>query len=254
MFDATIFQLQDFKTIRKGVDGCTINDVVLAVCSGGLRRYLMHHDELPEKSLVAWVPINARPKEPRKKGIENSSNNITAMTTELHTQIEDPIERLNAIRNSTVQSKEAKTGLSARMMTDLSQHVSAATQVVAARLVLNAGLAARVCNLFISNVPGPQIPLYMNGAKGVYNFGMAPLADGMGLFIATPSYNGVISFGVTSTREILPDIRFFIECLEASLGELLKAVDREDQAKQTPPKKKASKKKAPAKKSSAKRP
>ncbi len=244
MFDAAIFQLQDFKTIRKGIEGCTINDVVLAVCSGGLRRYLLHHEELPEKSLVAWVPINARPKGPKKKGIENSANNITAMTTELHTQIEDPIERLNAIRNSTLQSKEAKSGISARMMTDLSQHVSAATQVVAARLVLNAGLAARMCNLFISNVPGPQIPLYMAGAKGISNFGMAPLADGMGLFIATPSYNGQISFGVTSTREILPDIRFFVECLEASLGELLKAAERETQVAAG----KSEKRKAPAKK------
>jgi WS/DGAT/MGAT family acyltransferase len=254
MFDAAIFKLQDFKTIRKGVEGCTINDVVLAVCSGGLRRYLMHHDELPGKSLVAWVPINARPKGPVKKGIENSSNNITAMTTELHTQIEDPIERLNAIRNSTLQSKEAKSGISARMMTDLSQHVSAATQVVAARLVLSAGLAARMCNLFISNVPGPQIPLYMNGAKGVYNFGMAPLTGGMGLFIATPSYNGTISFGVTSTREILPDIRFFIECLEASLAELLKAVAREAEADKAAEKSKPARKKAPKKKAAKKTP
>jgi hypothetical protein len=84
-------------------------------------------------------------------------------------------------------------------------------------------MAPKLCNLFISNVPGPQTPLFMNGAKILHSYGMTPLANGMGLFIATPSYNGQISFCVTSTREILPDIDFFIECLEESQGELLQA-------------------------------
>lgn len=235
MFDAAVFDLADFKAIRKAVEGATINDVVLAVSSGALRRYLMHHDELPEDSLVAWVPINARPKGGAGNGIEESSNNISAMTAAIHTDIEDPLERLQAIRETTRRSKEAKSGLSARLMTDLSQHVPAATQAVAARLVLNAGIAGRMCNLFVSNVPGPQVDQFMNGALMVHNFAMAPLADGMGLFIATPSYNGEFTFGVTSTREIMPDIRFFITCLEDSLDEL-KAMSK--------PKRKARKKAA----------
>jgi hypothetical protein len=77
-----------------------------------------------------------------------------------------------------------------------------------------------MCNLFISNVPGPQIPMYMNGARMVRSVGLAPLADGMGLFIGTPSYDGKMSFNVISTREVLPDIEFFMACLEASLAEL----------------------------------
>jgi hypothetical protein len=89
------------------------------------------------------------------------------------------------------------------------------------KLVLQTGLAARVCNLFVSNVPGPQFPVYMNGAKQVGSYGLAPLGDGMGLFIGTPSYNGKMSFNVISTREIMPDISFFIECLQLSLNELL---------------------------------
>ena len=124
-------------------------------------------------------------------------------------------------------------------MTDLSQHVPAATQVVASRLVLNAGRSVRMCNLFISNVPGPQVPLYMNGAKQVGAFGMAPLANGMGLFIATPSYNGQLFFNVTSTREVMPDIQFFVECLQKSLDELKSAAM---------PKKKTAKKKKTSKK------
>jgi WS/DGAT/MGAT family acyltransferase len=218
MFDATEFLLEDLKAVRPLVSGCTINDVVLAICSGALRRYLEHHDELPEESLVAWCPINARPG--GASDTEAPGNNISAMTTSIHSDVEDPVERLRRIQMSTSRSKEAKSGLSARLMTDITRHVPAATQVLASRLVLRTGLAARVCNLFVSNVPGPQEQMYMNGARQAGSFGMAPLGDGMGLFIATPSYNGKISFAVTSTREILPDIRFFVECLEAALEEL----------------------------------
>ena len=108
-------------------------------------------------------------------------------------------------------------------------------------LVLRAGAAQRVCNLFISNGPGPQQPLYMAGALNVHSVGMAPLADGMGLFIGTPSYNGEITFNVTSTRHILPDIDFFVECLRQSLGELKAAAEAPPA-----PKKKKRKKKAAA--------
>ncbi len=222
MFDARAFPLADFKAIRELVPEATINDVVLSICGGGLRRYLEHHDELPDESLVAWVPINAR----SGTGADPDSpgNNISSMTVPLFTDVEDEVERLTAIRAATKKSKEAKAGVSARLMTDLSKHVPAATQVLAGRLVLRAGMASRMCNLFISNVPGPQVPLYMNGAQQVGAYGLAPLVNGMGLFIATPSYNGEMTFNVTSTREILPDIDFFVDCLEASLNELRAAV------------------------------
>jgi WS/DGAT/MGAT family acyltransferase len=222
MFDARAFSLDDLKSIRTLASGATINDVVLAICSGGLRRYLEHYDELPDESLVAWVPINARSiadTNPNSPG-----NDITSMTVPLFTDIEDSVERLAAIRAATKESKEAKAGVSARLMTDLSKHVPAATQVLAGRLVSRVGMVSRMCNLFISNVPGPQVPLYMNGALQVGAYGLAPLVNGMGLFIATPSYNGEITFNVTSTREILPDIDFFVDCLEASLDELKTAV------------------------------
>ena len=219
MFNAIEVDLDDLKAVRQLAPGCTINDVVLAVCAGALRHYLMHHDELPDESLVAWVPINARAG--GASDTESPGNNITAMTTPIHTEEADPGRRLERIQASTSLSKEAKSGLSARLMTDITKHVPAATQVLVSRLVMQTGAAARVCNLFISNVPGPQFPLYMNGAKQVGSYGLAPLGDGMGLFIGTPSYNGRMSFNVISTREILPDIDYFMECLELSLNELL---------------------------------
>jgi hypothetical protein len=142
------------------------------------------------------------------------------MRAPIFTNEPDALKRLKRIHQATVSSKEARSGLSARLMTDITQHVPAATQVLASRLILRSGAAARFCNLFISNVPGPQIPMYMNGARMVRSVGLAPLADGMGLFIGTPSYDGQMSFNVISTREVLPDIEFFMACLEASLAEL----------------------------------
>jgi hypothetical protein len=145
------------------------------------------------------------------------------MTAAIHTDIAEPVARLKAIKETTQQTKEAKSGVSARLMTDISQHVPSATQVLAARLITRVGTGPRVCNLFVSNVPGPQVPMYLAGAVQVSNYGMAPLNNGMGLFIATPSYNGSMTFGVTSTREIMPDIAFFISCLNESFDELMKA-------------------------------
>ncbi|NNC77128.1 MAG: wax ester/triacylglycerol synthase family O-acyltransferase [Woeseiaceae bacterium] len=242
MFDAMRAPLEDLKAIRVAVPGSTINDVVLAICGGGLRHYLEHHNELPDDPLVAWVPINARTSSASPNDLPG--NRVTSMTAPIFTDVEDPIERLNHVMDATRQSKAAKSGISARLMTDLSQHVPAATQVIASRLVLKTARTQRMCNLFISNVPGPQVPLYMTGAQQVGAFGMAPLGNGMGLFIATPSYNGWISFNVTSTREILPDIQFFIECLERSLADLKSATK--------PKKKKATRRKVRSVKSGSK--
>lgn len=233
MFDACEFALDDLKVIRALHVGVTINDVVLAVCAGALQRYLSHHAELPDDSLVAWVPINARP----RGGDVSDGNNISAMTVPIYTDEPDTLERLKKINRATRASKEARSGISARLLTDVTRHVPAATQVMASRLLLRSGMAARLCNLFISNVPGPQIPTFMNGARMVRSVGLAPLADGMGLFIGTPSYDGKISFNVISTREILPDIEFFMECLVASLEEL--------RALAAPPKKKPRRKVKP---------
>ncbi|MBR9909298.1 MAG: wax ester/triacylglycerol synthase family O-acyltransferase [Gammaproteobacteria bacterium] len=222
-FDATRFPLADLKAIRLAVKGATINDVVLAICSGGLRTYLKKHNELPAESLVAWVPINTR----SKNDDAADGNNISAMTAPIFTQIEEPISRLRSIYQATQQSKEAKSGVSAKLMTDLSKHIPAATQLMASKLLLQNNSKLRMCNLFVSNVPGPQQAYYMQGAKVIATYGLTPISDGMGLFINTPSYDGNIMFNIVSTREIMPDIRFFIECLESSMVDLKQAAAAE---------------------------
>lgn len=220
MFDATVFSLAKMKQIKDSIEDSTINDVVLAICAGALRIYLEHHEELPDDPLVAIAPVNKRGK---GRDSEIPGNKISAMAVALPTNIDDPIERLLTIRDTTRQTKAAKSGISARLMTDLSQHVPAATMAGVARIVAGGRFTSKLCNLFISNVPGPQETLYMNGARLLHTYGLAPLADGMGLFIATPSYNGEMTFSIISAREIMPDIEFFRECLEQSFDELLEA-------------------------------
>ncbi len=223
VFDATDFAIADLTRIRGLVEGSTINDVILAICSGGLRRYLIHHKELPKDTLVAIAPINRRTS---GREAENPGNNISAMSVELATNLADPVERLAAIRAYTSAAKEAKTGLSARVMTDLTKHIPGATMAGVARLLTSPRFAPKAANVFISNVPGPQFPLYMVGAKVTHQFGLAPLAHNMGLFIATPSYNGRVSFSITSERKIMPDVAFFRECIEAAFRELSEAQPR----------------------------
>jgi len=221
MFEGTHFRLDELKQIKNAVEGSTINDVVLAICSGALRSYLEFHNELPADPLVAIAPVNARG---RRGDAEMPGNNISAMSVALPTYVADPVERLQIIRDTTRQTKAAKTGISARLMTDLTKHVPAATMAGVARIIAGGRFTSKLCNLFVSNVPGPQQTLYMNGAKLLHTYGMAPLADGMGLFIATPSYNGEMTFSIISSREIMPDIEFFRECIDASFNELFESI------------------------------
>ena len=217
MFDAVTFDLDELKKMRLKVRDATINDVVLAICSGALRHYLTKHKELPKESLVAVAPVNAR----SRSGDEaNPGNNISAMTIKIWSNIADPVKRLEAIKDTTRETKAAKSGLSARIMTDLTKHIPGVTMAGVARILTDERFAPKMSNLMVSNVPGPQIQLYMNGAKLTHQYGLAPLAHGMGLFIATPSYNGTISFSIISDRKMMPDIEFFRECLQRAFNEL----------------------------------
>ena len=220
VFDSTAFQLSDFKPIRDLVEGATINDIVLAVCSGALRKYLGHHKELPSESLRSFVPVNVRAKKGSLQEAEHPGNNISTMSPLLHTNIADPIERLAAIQAETKEQKAARRGISARLMTDVTRHIPASTQLLAARLMMRSEMAGRMTNVCISNVPGPQVPVYMNGARLVTQMGLGPLSDRMGLFIAVTSQNGRISFSATSCRRTMPDVDFFMECVRESFQEL----------------------------------
>lgn len=270
VFDSSTFSLEDFKPMRGLVKGATINDMVLAICSGALRKYLGHHKELPGESLRAFVPVNVRgPKGGARGGArrgtrgqskdnlrqtEQPGNNISTMSPLLYTNISDPMERLHAIYAETREQKAARKGISARLMTDVTRHIPASTQLLAARLAMRSEMAGRMTNVCISNVPGPQVPVYMNGATLVNQMGLGPLADRMGLFIAVTSYNGQMTFSATSCRRTLPDVELFMEYLRQSFNELLELAKNKPAPKteQTKPKrvaKKAAKKTTSSEKS-----
>ncbi|NRA07348.1 MAG: wax ester/triacylglycerol synthase family O-acyltransferase [Myxococcales bacterium] len=218
------FSLDEIREIRRCVPGATVNDVVLSVCSGALRRYLDHHGELPEESLVAMAPISVRAEAERS----SAGNQISVMFVTLFTQIADPLERLERVHKETQNSKVSAEAVGARTMTDITQFMPGALAGLATRLYTRFGLANSIrpfLNTVITNVPGPQVALYFTGARMVALHGLGPVMDGMGIIHPVFSYLGRISIAVTACRDQLPDPAFYAECLQASYDELRAAAE-----------------------------
>jgi WS/DGAT/MGAT family acyltransferase len=222
VIDGVAFDLAQMKAIKAAVPGATINDAVVAVVTGALRRYLSDKGELPDVPMVAMAPISVRTSD--ESG--TMGNQVSGMTVSLPVTISDPLERLKTVYASTQSAKEMTNAIGARTLSDYSQFVSWALAGLATRTAGRFQLANRASmpiNTVITNVPGPQIPLYMAGAKMVALFGMGPVTDGMGIIHPVFSYNGVITISFTSCREMLPDPAVYAECLQASFDELSEA-------------------------------
>ncbi len=218
-WNSALLSLDRVKALRKTVDGSTLNDVVLAICTGALRRYLLEKNELPDKPLVAMVPVNTRSE---KQGKE-MGNQVSAMLISLPTDREGPIEQLQQLHKNTKRGKAYQGAVGAKQMTDYAEFIPFALGAQATRLYTRMNVSKMhrpVFNLVITNVPGPQVPLYMNGRKMLANMGMAPIFDGMGLIIPVLSYNGVLSFSPTSSANIMPDIDKFTKYLRESANRL----------------------------------
>jgi diacylglycerol O-acyltransferase len=218
-FDAVEFELSDIKDIKDAVPGVTVNDVALAICGGGLRKYLQSKNELPERSLAAMAPVNIRTKDQLGK----AGNQVSQLTVRIRSDIEDPLERLIAVNMGTSQAKELNNAVGAKTMTDYSQFIPSTLTASAAKLASRLALANRIkpsYNCVITNVPGPQVPLYFTGAKMLSNFGLGPAIDGMGLFHAILSYCGKFNISINACREMMPDPAFYADCLRESYKEL----------------------------------
>ena len=213
------FSLDDIKAIKKSVVGATVNDAVLTICGGALRAYLDEKNELPEDSLIAMAPVNTRTKE--EEG--TAGNQVSAMLVAIRSDIADPAERLRAVQEASRASKELTNAIGARLMTDITKHIPASLAALGSQAALRSGLMNRMDPLFnctITNVPGPQDPLYMGEARLVTTFGMGPVLEGMGLILAIFSYCGTLTITATSCRDMMPDPEFFSECLQSSFDEL----------------------------------
>lgn len=220
--DARFFSLSDIKTIKDLVPGATVNDVVLTIVAGALRHYLLARGELPTTSLVAGAPINIRTETEHDGG----GNLVSMMTLSIYTDIADPLERLHQVHDECISSKEYSSAIGARTLTDLTQsippRVAALGFRAASQTMLLTGASSPI-NTIISNVPGPQVSLYLCGAKLVRSAACGPVADHMGLFHAVLSYEGGISVTITACRDMLPDPAFYAECIQSSFEELRKA-------------------------------
>jgi WS/DGAT/MGAT family acyltransferase len=222
--NARFFPLGHVKTIKDLVPGATVNDVMVTIVAGALRRYLKSKGELPPVSLVAGAPINVRTQAEAGSG----GNLVSMMTLSIYTDIADPLERLHQVHDECVSSKEYSGAIGARTLTDLTQTIPARVAALgfraASQTMLMTGATSPI-NTIISNVPGPQVPLYMAGARLLCSAGCGPLLDHMGLFHAVLSYHGGISVTVTACRDMLPDPEFYAECIQASFDELKQAAE-----------------------------
>jgi WS/DGAT/MGAT family acyltransferase len=210
--------LGDVKAI-KNATGTTVNDVILAITAGALRRYLAAKDALPDEPLIAVCPISVRTEDQRGQ----TNNKVSAMFTSLATHLEDPLERLAAISLVTRGAKEDHNAIGAGFLQDWAEHAAPATFALASRLYARLGLAERhrpIHNLVISNVPGPSFPLYYAGARLVGAYPMGPVMEGAGLNVTVMSYMDDVDVGFMACRELVPDVWDLPGHVEEAMAEL----------------------------------
>ena len=207
--------LAQFKSIKNTLGG-TVNDVVLAAVAGGLGRYMRHHGDPTEGiELKAMVPVSVRADVDRGA----LGNKVAAMWAPLPVGIVDPVRRLRTISDAMSEIKESGQAVGAQVLTSLSGFAPTTIVSQAARLQAR----QRLFNLVVTNVPGPQIPLYMLGRELEAIYPMVPLANNTALGIAIMSYNGQLNFGLAADYDTLPDLTRLASDLQASIEELASA-------------------------------
>ncbi len=210
--------LADVKLIKNAF-GTSVNDVVLGICAGALRKYLEAKHELPEAPLVAGVPVSVRSAE--EQGTQG--NKVTMARTALHTEIADPVERLQALSKRMTKVKRSFRATPARRMMDWINVPSPGLLAQAARLYENFSIQDYVYppyNLVISNVPGPQQPLYFAGARVQANYPVSIPYHGLAFNITVMSYLDNLDFGLTAHRTTVPDIDHLMDLLVEATAEL----------------------------------
>ena len=203
----------------KNAHGVTVNDVVVAICAGAVRRWLVEHGELPAEPLVAQIPVSVRTGEQ----VGTYGNRIMLMSAPLFTDEPDPLTRLQRTHEALVVMKERHRALPATLLQDANHFIPPAVFSRAARLTFSLATSRPgrpTWNLVISNVPGPQFPLYCAGARLVANYPVSVITDGMGLNITVMSYCGSLDFGIVADREQMPDVARLMDWLRESLEEL----------------------------------
>src|SRR3954464_3903306 len=211
--------LEDFKVVKRAFGG-TVNDAVLAVVAGAMRRWLHSRGVRTEgMELRALVPMSIRSEEEMSAG----GNRIPAMRGPLPVYVDDPVERLRVVREAMSGVKESKQALGAEVIAGLQDFAPPTLLAQASRL----NFSTRLFNLIVTNVPGPQFPLYLLGRELEELLPVAFLPQNHALAIAIMSYNGTVDFGLLADYDAMPDVEYVADSIRKSLNELLEAARSE---------------------------
>lgn len=214
VFDGFGIPLSRIKRVREKIPDITLNDIFVAIAGGAVRAYLQSKNELPEESLIAMMPITLR------SDASGGGNAIGAAAIKICSDIEDPLERLRCAHRSTALGKQQAEKIGTNLFNEFLDIFPS----YLGELLLNKVLMQSV-NMTVSNIRGPDMPLYLAGAKGMCFYPVSIPTSGAGLNLTGVSYNRVMWIALVSCREMLPDPAFFTACMKAAWDELLAIAD-----------------------------
>jgi diacylglycerol O-acyltransferase / wax synthase len=221
------FRTVDLNTVKavKNAFGVSVNDVVMAMSAGALRRWLADREALPSQPLIAMIPVSVRdPRAPRGA----LGNKVSAMLAALPTNVSEPGLRVELVHAATKIAKAQQAAIPQGLVDQISDFAPPALTARAARVVFATGLLHRLppFNLTISNVPGPNVPVYLCGAKLIAHYPVSVVTDGQGLNITLVGYLGQLHFGLVACRELVPDIDVLAGYLVDELALLVEAAEK----------------------------
>ena len=193
-----------------------VNDVVVGLCAGAVREWLIAHDALPAEPLLAQIPVSVRTEEQ----VGTYGNRVSVMIVPIPTDEPDPVQRVLRARDAMIAAKDRHKAMPAELLQDVANFIPPAINARAARVALQLGTQQRMrplYNLVISNVPGPPFPLYLGGAEVEANYPVSVVTDGAGLNITVMSYRGSMDFGLIADRDQIPEIWDLIDALKRDL-------------------------------------
>lgn len=215
--------LDDFRMVRRAF-GCTVNDVVLAACTGAIRHYLEHHADLPDRALLASVPVSVRkPEETADLG-----NRVSSLFVRLPVHLENPLDQLAAIASDTQDAKTVHRAMGADLLQDWAELAAPYAFTAAARAYSSMKLADKhqpIHNMIISNVPGPPFDLYCLGARVVRFFPLGPVLEGAGLNVTVVSHKGDMDIGIMACPMAAPNPAMIADHFGIAVAELRRLAD-----------------------------
>lgn len=211
-FDWLTMSLADIKTIRRGLGG-SLNDIVLTVVTGAVRRFLQRRLVDPRRiDFRVMTPVSVRTEDERG----SFGNRVSAWVVDLPVGEEDPRRQLEAIRRTTSELKSSKRAVGAEVLTQVAEWTPSTLLSLAGRNMTR----LLPFNMVVTNVPGPQFPMYMLGAKLLETFPHVPLVDNLGLGIALLSYDGKLCWGFNADYDLIPDLSAYVKATRESFEEL----------------------------------